>query len=756
MELRFNLIPWFLFLCILATNNVQAQSVENKNYIQYVNPFIGTSNFGTTNPGPIAVRGMVNISPFNVAGDQNLPLEKDSRWLSTPYVHENKFLTGFSHVNLSGVGCPELGVILAMPTTGELEIDHLKYGSTYSDEISKVGYYSNRLDKYDVKVETTTATRTGISRYTFPKGKANILLNLGLGLTNEQGARVRVISPTEIEGVRTVGSFCYYKPEEAYPVYFVAKFSKPATEYGTWKKSSKITGVESQWMQSHGKNYNGEPLIKKGFMQEVVGDSIGAFVHYNFDAPTTIEMRIGVSYISIENARKNLKKETDGNSFDEVLKNTEKEWNEHLAKIEVEGGSEENKVKFYTALYHTLIHPNTLNDANGEYPKMGTRETLKTDGTRYTVFSLWDTYRNLHQLMSLVYPEQQSNMIKSMLQIYDESGWLPKWELNATETTTMVGDPAGIIIADTYLKGIRDFDVEKAYEAMLKSAKQIRNNPLRPGLEDYLKYGYLTTATTNSGSVSTTQEYNISDYAIAQLAKKLGKKNDFKHFSKRSISYRKLLDKDLNLLRPKNEDGSWVTPYDPNNGANFVKNLGFIEGNAWQYTFMAPHDIPGLIKLMGGKKKFVRQLEKVFDSEQFDMANEPDIMYPYLFNYVPGQEFKTQEKVQELLTKHYQNLPEGLPGNDDTGTMSAWAVFSMMGIYPINPANPVYALTTPSFNKITLHLNKKYYHKDKIVISKNGKGQIKQITAGDQKLPIFFISHQDLVNSNALKFYLRP
>jgi len=755
MKLGFKYVLLILLFGFFHENQLQAQLNKEKDYTQYVNPFIGTSNFGTTNPGPIAVRGMANISPFNVAGPENLPLEKDSRWLSTPYIHENKFLTGFSHVNLSGVGCPELGVILAMPTTGALETNHLKYGTTYSEEISKVGYYSNRLDKYNVKVEATASTRTGISKYTFPKGEANILLNLGLGLTNEQGARVRIISSTEIEGVRTVGSFCYYKPEEAYPIYFVAKFSKPATTYGVWKKSSKTEGVETQWMQSHGESYNGKTLLKKGFMQEVVGDSIGVYMRYNFEMPSNVEMRIGLSYVSIENARENLEKEIGERSFDEVLQQTQKEWNTHLSKIEVEGGSEENKVKFYTALYHTLIHPSTLNDFNGDYPKMGTRETLKTDGTRYTVFSLWDTYRNLHQLMSLVYPKQQSNMINSMLRIYEESGWLPKWELNATETTTMVGDPAGIIIADTYLKGIKDFDIKKAYEAMLKSADQLKNNPLRPGLADYLKYGYLTTATTNSGSVSTTQEYNISDYAIAQLAKELNKKEDFKRFSQRSKSYRKLLDKDLNLLRPRNEDGSWVTPYNPGDGANFIKNLGFIEGNAWQYTFMAPHDIPGLMKLMGGKKNFVQQLDKVFNTGQFDMANEPDIMYPYLFNYVTGQEFKTQEKVQELLEKHYKNVPEGLPGNDDTGTMSAWAVFSMMGIYPINPATPVYALTTPSFDKITIHLDKEYYDNGKIVILKTGNGKISRIKIGDDSHSKFFVEHKDLVNSGTLQFLLK-
>ncbi|MEL6974717.1 MAG: GH92 family glycosyl hydrolase [Bacteroidota bacterium] len=737
------------FLSFLITMVVMSQKAP----VDYVNPFIGTSNFGTTNPGPIAVRGMANVSPFNVAGPQNLPLEKDSRWLSTPYVHENTFLTGFSHVNLSGVGCPELGVILAMPTTGALETDHLKYGSTYSKEVSKAGYYAANLDKYDIKVEATASRRVGVSKYQFPTGEANVLLNLGLGLTNEQGAQVKVVSPTEIEGIRTVGSFCYYKPEEAYPVYFVVKFSIPAEDFGVWKKLPEYKGVEAQWMP-----YNGKARLFENYRKEVVGDSIGAYMRYKFKAPTVVEMKVGVSYVSIENARENLNKEISGKSFEQVLEETQKEWNEYLSRIEVEGGSENDKTIFYTALYHTLIHPNTLNDSNGEYPSMKTRETLKADNIRFTVFSLWDTYRNLHQLMSLVYPKQQSDMVKSMLQIYDESGWLPKWELNATETTTMVGDPAGIIIADTYLKGIRDFDVEKAYTAMLKSANQLEENPLRPGIKDYLEKGYLTTKTTHSGSVSTTQEYNISDYAISQLATALGKKEDAALFRKRSLSYRKLFDTDLKLLRPKNDDGSWLTPYNPEDGANFVENPGFIEGNAWQYTFMVPQDVKGLMRLMGGKTAFATQLKKVFDTNQFDMANEPDIAYPYLFNYVKGKEQQTQEIVNELLAKYFKNAPDGLPGNDDTGTMSTWAVFSMMGIYPVSPSNPIYALTTPKFDKITIHLDKEYYANDKLTIySDTTKGNqfIETLSIGGKPFRRYFISHDTLVASKTLSFTLK-
>ncbi|OAD42230.1 GH92 family glycosyl hydrolase [Polaribacter atrinae] len=717
--------------------------------IDYVNPFIGTSNFGATNPGAIAPRGMASVSPFNVAGPKNLPLEKDSQWLSTPYVNENTFLTGFSHVNLSGVGCPDLGVILTMPTTGDLNTNHLEYGTTYKNEVAKPGYYSVELDKYNIKTEVTAATRVGISKYSFPKGKANILINLGLGLTNEEGASVKVVSSTEIEGMRNVGAFCYYKPEESYPVYFVAKFSKPADEFGIWKKTKKYDGVEGQWMA-----YNGKTRLYKNYKKEVIGDSIGSYFTYKFDQPTQVEVKIGVSYVSIENARKNLEEETKKLSFDTIYKNTASQWNELLSKIEVEGGTEDDKTIFYTALYHTLIHPNTLNDVNGEYPTMGKRKTAITKGTRFTVFSFWDTYRNLHSLMSLIYPKQQSDMVKSMLNIYDESGWLPKWELNATETTTMVGDPAGIVLADTYLRGIQDFDIEKAYEAMRKSATQLENNPLRPGVKDYIEKGYLTTKTTKSGSVSTTQEYNITDFAIAQLAIKLGKKEDYKLFSKRAISYRKLFDKEFNLLRPKNDDGSWYAPFNPNQGANFEKNLGFIEGNSWQYTFMVSHDTKALMKLMGGKKKYVAKLDEVFDKKQFDMANEPDIAYPYLYNYAKGYEWKTQQRVTNLINEYFTNKPAGLPGNDDTGTMSAWLIYSMMGIYPVSPADPFYTITTPRFDKITIHLDRRYYKNETLVIEKNGKGKLNSYIVKGKNNKSFFISHETLTNASKIQFNL--
>lgn len=715
--------------------------------VDYVNPFIGTSNYGATNPGAIAPRGMASVCPFNVAGKGN-QFEKDSEWLSAPYVYENKYLSGFSHVNLSGVGCPDLGVILLMPTSGELETDYLKYRSRYENEVAKAGYYSAELTKYNIKAEATASTRVGVSRYSFPSGKSNILLNLGLGLTNEQGGMLKINSPSEVEGFRMVGSFCYNSPEQAYPVYFVARLSKPADDFGIWKTPYVQQGEEAQWMP-----YNGKPRVKKAFRKEVAGDSIGAYFSYEFKNPEQVEVKVGISYVSIANARENLEKEVGARSFDEVYEETIAKWNHKLKTVEVEGGTKDEKTIFYTALYHTQIHPNILNDVNGEYPEIFSRKTAKTKGVRYTVFSLWDTYRNYHQLMTLLYPEEQLGMINSMLDIYDESGWLPKWELNSTETYTMVGDPAAIVIADTYRRGLRDFDVEKAYEAMVKSGKSLEDNPLRPGLKEYLKNGYLSVEGKIAGPVSVSLEYNMADYAIAQMARQLGKQEDYQEFSKRAMSYRKLYNPDTGFLQPKYQNGEWYQPFDPEAGANFGKNVGYIEGNAWQYLFMVPFDIEGLSERMGGKAKFEEKLDQVFERGHFDMANEPDIAYPYLYDFVPGSEWKTSKEVTALIRKYFRNSPDGLPGNDDTGTMSAWLVYSMMGLYPVVPSEPLYALGKPAFDKIRIHLNEEFYDDPLIKIDriggKNGS-KLEEVTINGKKTENYFIANDLIIGSKII------
>ena len=736
-----------IIILIITTLSLSAQEL-----VDYVNPFIGSDNYGTTNPGAIVPRGMVSVVPFNVSGRPNKH-EKDSDWWSTPYSNVNETFTGYSHVNLSGVGCPDLGTVILMPTTGDLETSPGKYGTAYSKEKASPGYYTNFLEKYNIKTEVTATTRSGISNYSFPAGQANILLNLGLGLTNEQDGMLRVISDTEVEGFRTVGSFCYNNPEEIYPVYYVVKINKKADNYGAWKKSPFYDGVEGNWM-----GYNGKTRILNKYRKPVVGDSIGAFFTYQFAEPTVIEVKVGISYVSIENARENLEKETEDLTFNDIRANAKKLWNETLSRIKVKGGSEDEKTIFYTALYHTQIHPNTLNDINGEYPKVGSSDIGKTKGTRYTVFSLWDTYRNMHQLQSLVYPKQQSGMVNSMVEMYKENGWLPKWELNSTETFTMVGDPAAVVIADTYMRGIRDFDAKLAMEGMLKSASTI-GNPVRPYLDDYLKYKYIPVQQQYDASVSTALEYNVADFAISQMAKDMGDKKTAKEYLKRSKYYKNMYDPKMGVMRPRVEDGKWYEPFSPMDGANFTSVTGFIEGTSWHYSFMVAFDAKGLIKLNGGSKKFTEKLQSVFDRGLYEPDNEPDMGYAFLFNYVKGEEWRAQKEIHKIIDHGYSNTPGGIPGNDDTGTMSAWLVFAMMGIYPDAPAIPQYTITSPYFDEVTISLDSDYYSGNIFVIetvrSTPKDIYIDKMELNGKKLDEYFISHDDIAKGGRLKIWLK-
>ncbi len=733
-----------------------ASSLADKAITDYVNPFIGTANFGATHPGAQFPHGMASVVPFNVAfkaGKEN-KFEKDEAWNSRSYVYENKYLTGFSHVNLSGVGCPDLGSILLMPTSGKLQFDAREYGSTYKNEVASPGYFRNTLDKYDIDVEVSSSLRTGISRYTFPKGESHILLNLGLGLTNETGSMLKVVSNNEVEGFKMIGTFCYHS-EDVRPVYFVAKLSKEAKSAGAWKKMPKYKNVEAEWV---GYNDNYKPY--DNYRQEIAGDDIGAYFSFDTTKQEQVVVKVGISYVSIENARENLNAEQPNFAFEQTREKSKQKWQELLERIQVEG-TDNNKTLFYTALYHALIHPNIIQDSNGDYPLMGQHGVgnNKTKN-RYSVYSLWDTHRNLHPLLSLVYPEIQSEMVNSMVDMAKESGWLPKWELLGMETEVMVGDPATPVIADTYLRGIRDFDIDSAYRFAKKSALTTQKNLLRPENKQYSELGYVSVdgEDTWGGTVSTSLEYYIADWNLAMLAKELGHQADYQLFSQRSLGYKKLFDANTGMLRPKHSDGKWLTPYDPQLGRNFEPAPGYIEGNAWNYRFYVPHDINGLMGLLGGENKFAEQLELTFTSDNFDMANEPDITYPFLFNYVKGQEWRSQRKVTELIKAHFKNTPGGIPGNDDTGVLSTWLVFSMMGIYPVSPGDMNYALVTPSFDEITISLNPDYYS-DKALVLKSIKSNsqaefISDIHFNNQKVNSYFINHQQLVGGGELTFQL--
>ena len=720
--------------------------------VDEVNPFIGTSNYGTTNPGAVCPQGMMSVVPFNVMGSDLNRFDKDKQWWSTPYSADNKFFTGFAHGSLSGVGCPELGSLLLMPTQGALNVDYKEYGSEYKDEVASPGYYATRLTKYGVLAEATATMRTGLSRFTFPKGESHILLHLGEGLTNESGATVRFVNDTEIEGSKLLGTFCY-NPTAVFPVYFVMKLSKAPTKRGYWKKQRPMT-AEAAWDADAGKY-----KIYGSYTREMSGDDIGVWFDYDTEENESISVKVGISYVSIENARKNMEAEQPGFDFDKVRTAAREMWNKDLSRVEIEGGSKDERTIFYTGLYHLLIHPNILQDVNGEYPQMESLQVGHTKGNRYTVFSLWDTYRNVSTLMTLLYPDRQIDIIRTMIDMYKENGWLPKWELYGRETFTMEGDPSIPYIVDSYMRGLRDYDVNLAYEAMRKGATTPGEfNLLRPDANDYFTRGYVPLREQYDNSVSHALEYYIADWNLSNFAQALGKKADAQLFYERSMGYKHYYSKEFKTLRPLLPDGSFYSPFDPKQGENFEPSPGFHEGNAWNYTFYVPHDIKGLAKLMGGDKAFVNHLQSVFDKGYYDPANEPDIAYPYLFSYFKGEEWRTQKLIRELLKSGYHNAPNGVPGNEDTGTMSAWAIFSMMGFYPACPGDVNYVLTSPTFDKVTIHLDERFYPKGKLVIeSKHDTPEavyVKEVKAGDRKLKGFTLSHEQLVNAGTLRFQL--
>ena len=738
-----------LILFLIASVCIKAHAQSDNT--QYVDPFIGTADYSATHPGAVVPHGMMAAVPFNVTGSELNRFDKDNRWWSTPYDIRNKYSVGFAHGALSGVGCPEMGAIITMATTGSQEADRTKRGSTYCNEVATPGYYATTYNQFGVRAEATATERASVERYTFNEGgEANIIVDLGTALSNESGAMLRRVSDTEVEGMRLLGTFCYTN-QAVFPVYFVVRLSHPAKSVNYWKLQPEMTGIEAQWSGD-----SGEYKLYKNYAREIMGDDIGAiFSLGNLEPGTEVEVKVGISYVSIENARKNLEAEVGRKSFEEVLAAAQSEWREALGRIRVSGGSDDDKTIFYTALYHSLLHPNIVSDVNGEYPAMESGKTGVAVGyDRYTVFSLWDTYRNVHQLLTLVYPEVQTDMIRSMVGMSQEWGWLPRWELYGRETFTMEGDPAIPVIVDSYLKGLRDFDIDAAYEAMKRSATTPgKDNPIRRDIDPYIELGYIPVGLfaqdmSGDNSVSHALEYYVADNALATLAELRGDKEFSKTLRERAKGWRNYYSKADGAMRPIGQDGMFVGEFDPTAGANFSNTIGFHEGSSWNYTFFVPHDVEGLIGVMG-KERFISTLKNVFEKGYYDPTNEPDIAYPYLFSRVKGYEHLTQTYVKRLLDENYTTTPDGLPGNDDTGTMSTWAVFSMMGIYPDCPGEPYYTVTTPRFERVEIDTDH-----GTIVIASEGEGDhIKSISLGGKSVG-YRISHAELVKAKELKLKL--
>jgi predicted alpha-1,2-mannosidase len=698
----------------------------------YVNPLVGTAKGGYTFPGAVVPWGMVSVSPHN------------NRRSFSGYNFAEPYLYGFGHVHLSGVGCQDLGNIVLMPTRGAIEMDPEKYRSPYGGESAKPGYYGVDIRRYGIMAEMSATIHTGISVYTFPasNGEANILVDASSRIThlNDYAGMVKVLSPTKLEGSSMSGDFCSVTPtDKRRTVYFAIEFSKPAISYGVTNEYKPVAATETS------------------------GGKAGAYYRFDTREKESIVVKTGVSYVSTANAWLNLETEQPGWNFEAIREAAYKNWNTELSRIEVKGGTTDDRTTFYTGMYHMLLHPNVLNDVNGEYPSMGHKEIARVkDHTRYTVYSLWDTYRNEHPFLSLVYPSRQLDMVRSMIDMYKESGWFPKWELGSNETYVMVGDPSIPVIADTWLKGIRGFDMENAFEGMLRSATQVKDNPMRPGLAPYLQYGYIPMEFDKGfemwGPVSTSLEYNYADWCLAQLAKSLDRPEIYTRMLQRSMNYKKLYDPGTGFLRPRNKDGAWYTPFDPSGGDDGPGRPGYVEGDAWQYSFFVPHDIPGLMDLMGSKENFLKKLQECFDKDHYTLSNEPDMAYPFLFNYVPGEEWRTQQLVRTKITDHYFPRPDGVPGNDDAGVTSALYVFSAMGLYPDCPASNTYQLTSPLFDEIVIHLDSNFYKGKEFVIRSHNNSRenkyIRSMRLNGKEYTRFSISHATIVNGGELDMEL--
>lgn len=734
-------------LLLLSTAICVAAAAQDGNS-HYVNPFIGTSNYGTTQPGPVVPQGMVSMSPYNTIPREGHKVHTDS-WCSTPYVWDNTWAIGFTQVNLSGVGCPDFGSLLLMPTAGSLEVDFQKYAQPLTDQKASAGYYSCKVG--EVHAEMTTSERTTLSRYTFHAGQANVLFNIGQGLTTESGCYANIVNNSEIEGFKIMGDFCYGQPQAVVPIYFVVRTSRPADAVRYWKRAKVQSGAVKDWSM-----YSGTYKVYERFKRPIAGDDIGVAFSFNASEGEPIEVAVGVSYVSIENARENLDREKG--TFAELHGAAVKAWDRVLGVVSLEGGTEDQKVQFYTALYHNWIHPNILSDVNGEYPEMQSGRTVRMESgvEKLSMFSGWDVYRISPFLASIFYPERQNRMVLSMMQMYRQSGSLPKFEIAGQDFMVMEGDAALPYLTACYFLGLtRGVDTEELYQAMLKNA--MGESYVRGNQDFYNKNHYMPLRAKYDNSVSQALEYYIADWSLAQFAKSLGKTADAQMLEARAMGYKRYFDPEYALLRPVLENGKFMKGFNPREGENFAPVNGFHEGTSWNYSFAIPYDVRGLIKMFGSERRFVDSLQTCFTEGYFDMGNEPDMNYPYLFNYVKGAEWRTQFWVNDCLSKYFGNRPGGLPGNDDAGTMSAWQNLSMMGIYPPCPGNPEYTFTTPVFDKITINLDTTYYKNNRLIIEAVNRTPeniyIEKIEIAGRPYRNYFISHTALMNAGSVKIY---
>lgn len=727
-----NLQKFLLLSCLMcAFGCTGTDKPEVINPVAYVDPYIGTGGHGHTFLGVTAPFGAVQIGPNNI--------NKGWDWCSG-YHYSDSIVIGFSHLHLNGTGCSDTGDILFMPYTGKARTqpgtqqDPLSgYASYYSKDNERAlpGYYEVLLKTHRTKVELTASDRVAFHRYTFPKDvEKHVMINLkdANGDDRPTDTYLEQINDTVIRGYRY--STGWSKKQQ---IYFSAVFSQPV-HLTLYHDSVQVAGNRLQGLDVKG-NVAVAPVVEE------------------------LGVKVGISPVSMENAMDNIGQEIKDWNFENIVAETTGKWNAELSKLQVETTDTVAKRIFYTALYHAFMQPIMFNDCSGEY--RGTDKNIYGDPgfTNYTVFSLWDTYRAAHPLYTLVQPERVPDFINSMLAIYEQQGRLPVWHLYGSDTNEMIGIQSVPVIADAILKDVKGFNYERAYQAMKASM-----------MSDYKGLSYVTDleyipADKENESVAKGLEYAIADWGVAQVARKLGKTEDYEYFSKRALAYQNYWDKDTHFFRGKNRDGSWVTPFNPVHSTH--RNDAYCEGNGWQYTWLVPHDVEGLISLFGSKEAFVSKLDSLFlvnedlgDAASPDISgligqyahgNEPGHHTVYLYSFV-GQQWKTAEKVDYILSHMYSDLPDGLQGNEDCGQMSSWYVFSALGFYPVNPSDGMYVFGRPIFDKVVLKLPENKVFEIRANNNSAENKYIQSIELNGQPYNKLYISHADIMAGGTLVF----
>lgn len=739
--------------CGIGTMLLVACSADvavEKDYAASVNPFVGTGGHGHTFPGAVVPNGMIQPSP-----DTRI----DGWDASSGYYYEDSLMNGFSHTHLSGTGCADYGDFLLMPTVGEqvcnpqdFSKQNLPFASNFShaSEVAEPGYYSVFLDRYGVRAEMTATKRAALHRFTFPETeKAGFILDLDYSIQHQTNLdmQVEVVSDTEIRGHKLSQYWAFDQQ-----LSFYAKFSKPFT----------YEVLRDTLIDQNGKK---QPRCK-------------VLLQFATQKDEQVMVKMAVSAVDMEGAQKNLEAEISGWDFEGIRKSARQAWNNYLSKIDVTTAEQDDKTIFYTAMYHTAISPNLFTDVDGRYLGMDLK-THQGDVNQpvYTTFSLWDTFRALHPLLSIIDPAKNNDYIRSLLLKAQEGGVLPKWELAGNYTATMIGYHAASLMADAYTKGYADFDLNEAYKACIRAAEYDTTGikcpelvlPVLMPMARYYKntLGYIPCDRENE-SVAKALEYAYDDYCISILAEAVGDYKNQEKYAKFAKAYELYFDPSTRFMRGLDSKGKWRTPFNPR--ASNHRNDDYCEGTAWQWTWFVPHDVEGLVGLMGGEDAFVGKLDSLFTASsqmegevvsaditgligQYAQGNEPSHHVIHMYNYV-NRPWQTQELLDRVFKEQYRNDPDGLSGNEDCGQMSAWYILNSMGFYQVCPGKPVYSIGRPIFDKVVINLpENKTFTITALNNSKENK-YIQAVKLNGKDLVTPFFEHKDMINGGTLEFVM--